>query len=610
VKTSSLSSARQVWYRVIVLLGLLPLSACLAKAPGSGGGGGGGGSQPLTVTVSPSMSPPMSVPVNTSTQPSTVQFSATVGPSGSSQDVTWSLAPGLNSGCSATGNGLGSITSGGLYTAPPTIAAAPCTVAVTATSTANTSYSGFAAIIVHVVVSISPATDTIGQGANLQYVATVIGTPTPTSDQTVNWAQPTCPTCPGGQTAGGFDANNPGLYVAPGFQTGTSSAAVIVSAASTFDPTASSGTATITVQQTDALGKVSNQQSVSSCPADSNGKLANGKCYSIDVSCDGVADLTTYLKVNASPVAGGTVLFVIGSGGDGLYDNNPLWQYGYETVENVFAANFNTVQVSFGDPFANGTQPNGWLQGPGGVRRLACRYATVADWVYNNPQALGLNTPGATSAPLCATGNSGGSSAVAYAAFEYGLAGTATTGPAQEFTMIEPTAGPVTTRLDEACVCNNGATGPDVPSCDTNTGPTSMCYTPSEAAIIDPAYQVQGQPNQPTLCSDGLSGTNATNFNRFASDSIDYAPDNTIPIPLSKTLVVNMRFGALDTTTGVPQGEVWWGAVRPQPPQPDCTLDASHELPGVSDGATDIANDIITQCVLPPGAQDRGKARK
>jgi hypothetical protein len=120
--------------------------------------------------------------------------------------------------------------------------------------------------------------------------------------------------------------------------------------------------------------------------------------------------MTAYVKVNAPPASAtpkGTVLFLIGRGGDGLYDSNPDWAFGYLTVETVYNASYNTVQISFGSPFTS-AQPNGWLQGPGGVRRLACRYATVVDWVYNNPKMINSNTTATVSKPLCATANSGG----------------------------------------------------------------------------------------------------------------------------------------------------------------------------------------------------------
>ncbi len=599
-----LNPNRQLCLRALAFLAVLPLAGCIASPPGSGGGGG---SQPLTVTVSPSMSPPMSVPVSVPGQtPSTVQFSATVTPSGSSQGVTWTLVPGLNSACSASNNGLGTITSGGLYTAPPSISAAPCTVAVTATSTANTSYSGFAPVAVHVIVSISPATDTIGQGANLQYLATVTGTPTPTSDQTVNWAPPACQsTCLSGQTGGAFDPNNPGLYVAPDLEQGATSAAVSISASSTFDPNAAPSTATITVQTADSAGTATYSK-LNSCPG---GGLSGGTCYQINTTCDGIAPWSAYLKVNTPPGTPlGTVIFVVGTGGSGLYDNYPDFFYGTNNdtngggavVNGILTAGYTTVQVSFGAPFNSTNTTNGWLQGPGGVRRLACRYATVANWIYNNQQVLNPSTP--ASAPMCATGNSGGSGAIGYALTAYGLA--------SEFAMVEPTSGPVMTRLDLGCSPHQinsygGKTACTNPlNLDMAFGTTGGTGDNGTAGIIDTAYQSVGSTT-PTLCSDGVNGISTSNALRFQSDSIDYAPlkSPAILIPNPPT-VVNVVFGGQDDSNAVAQGETWWASVGtaggPKATQA-CVQDAPHPIPAApsGDGVTQIVSDITSLCVVP-----------
>ena len=582
---------------------ILPLAGCIAHAPGSGGGGGGG-QQPLLVTVTSSLAAPASAPVSTPTVPSTVQFSATVSPSTSSQAVTWgppTLGP--DSTSSATGAGLGMIDANGLYTAPltvPTCAAGTISceldVAITATANADGVTTGQALVKVHVIVTVTPATDTIGQIANLQYTATVTGAPNTSDGQAVVWSV-SCPECQGQQSGGGFDANNPGLYIAPQLESGTTSVPVTIIATPGFDQS-QPAKGTMTVQQTDPLGSIdpTSVKTVSPCPADSKGNLTDGTCYSMTVTCDGIAPLQAYLKVNAAaatPV--GTVLFLTGGGGSALYDNNPLWANGYQTVENVLAANFNTVQISFGAPFDNGAQPNGWLQGPGGVRRLACRYATVADWVYNNPKQINATSSATNSAPMCATGNSEGAGALGYAAYQYGLAGRATTGPSPEFAMIEPTSGPLMTRLDLGCVCNNQVNAPTKGPCTTDTAPAPMCYLPSQTQFIDAAYQTQGQTS-PTLCSNGLSGTDTTNFNRFASDSIDSEPFNPIPIPLSGVVVIS-RYGGGDQTTAKPQGIDWWNAVRPTPTEPQqCSANAPVDIPSEAGGATDIANDIIGSC--------------
>lgn len=583
-------SSRNKSGRVLSLFAIvvvLPLAGCIAHAPGSGGGGG----SRVAVAVTSSPASPASVPVSTATTPSSVQYTAAV--TGTSNTaVTWSLsaASNGNSVCTATGAALGTITSTGkdtaTYTAPTEVPVSPCGVAVTATSNEDNITAGQALVNVHVFVSIDPAPSSIGQGANLLYTATVVGAPA--ASQGVIWSA-SCPSCGSQQTAGAFDPNNPGLFIAPGLTTGTASVTSTINSTSNFDPT-QSATTDVTVQDTDTLGSVSNVQTVTPCPADSNGGLSAGTCYSMTVTCDAIAPITAYLKVNPASAPVGTVLFLIGSGGSGLYDSNPAWQYGYLTVETVNNNNYNTVQVSFGAPFTT-TQPNGWLQGPGGVRRLACRYATVADWIYNHPTNINLtNAP----VPFCATANSGGSGALAYAALEYGLAGSVT--KTAEFAMIEPTSGPVMSRLDQGCICNasNPPVGGDV--CDP-TVHYSMCYTPSEAQIIDSAYQTAGQANQPTLCSDGLTGTVATNSNRFISDSILWQTSKTLLSP--KVTKQNARFGALDTTTAVPQGVSWMDAFGSAPAQA-CSLNASHDIPSDMGGAMDIANDILGLNSGPP----------
>ena len=423
------------------------------------------------------------------------------------------------------------------------------------------------------VVSISGAPPSaIGVGANWQYTATVNGV----ASQSVTWTiSPT--------SAGTIDAST-GLYIAP--LTVPSPATVTITATSQAEPS-QSASASVTVQASDPLGTVSGLTTLPSC----SGSLPGATCYSMTVSCPGVADITTYLKVNnpnAAPV--GTVLFGVGTGGSGLYDdpNSSGFSDGEITVQNVLAGNFNTVQVSFGAPFTS-TQPNGWLQGPGGVRRLACRYATVADWVYNNPKTVNPNpnNTATNSAPMCATGNSGGSGAVAYAVSEYGL------GP--HFAMIEPTSGPPMTRIDQGCSpCSASLTGPVCTDANSINNP-HMCYEPADASVIDEAYQSAGATT-PTPCTDALNGTPGPS-GLFESDSILYNPSSKIP--LSST-TVKMLFGDLDTSNAVPEGMLWGESITPGSASPTplyaCIADAGHPIPDVNDGARQIATDIINLC--------------
>jgi hypothetical protein len=580
---------------VVVAFAVFPLAGCIAHAPGSGGGG-----TQIAVAVSPTSA--VFVPVSTPTQASTSPFTAQVTGT-SNQAVTWSLSLSSSSLSTASGSGLGTIDASGTYTAPQEVPA--CTgsttqcelqVVVTATSNEDNSTTGQTLVNVHVIVTVSPATDTIGQGANLQFVATVTGAPS--TSQGANWAG-SCPTCPTGQTAGTFDPNNPGLFIAAGLQAGIDSVVAALTATSTFDNTQSGG-ANLTVVTKDPLGTVAQANAAAAeitCPA--SGGVAGGTCYKLDVSCDAIADWSAYLKVNAptgTPL--GTVIFGTGTGGTSLYDNDPSFisggfNGGQTVIEDVLNAGvtdqgYTTVQVSFGAPF--NTDPsvaNGWLQGPGGVRRLACRYATVADWVYKNIHNSN------TAAPYCATGNSGGSGAIGYAVGPYALA--------SEFSLIELTSGPVMTFLHWGCSACGGQYVASNPCTHTQE---NMCYsvssggTGSTAGIIDLAYQAQGQTT-PTLCTNGVNG-DGTNYSRFLSDSIEDDPgiSPAIQIPNPSPTNVNVVFGTLDTTNAVPQGNKWWTGVGPQPPNPTCVADAPHAIPSVADGASQIVSDIQTMCVV------------
>jgi hypothetical protein len=564
------------------------------------------------LTLSPNTN--TSLPVSTTTA-STLSMTATI--TGiANTGVTWGLTSVAVSGtsCPATGSGLGSIPGSGnnvTYTAPSNVPVSPCGVAITATSAADSTLSAQELVNVHVAVTISPTansitqgSETIGQGANLQYSATVWGAPSGETGVVWNAA---CPTCQSQQTGGAFDANNAGLYIAPGFEQGTTQVATNITATSNFDPTQSATTA-ITVLGNDPLGTVSPTTAAAAeitCPTFSAG-LTGATCYQLQVSCDQIADWTAYLKVNPAPSSGtllGTVIFETGEGGVNLYDNDPEFigtndggpfNGGDTVVNGVWGTGYTTVQVSFGGPFnTNSSVANGWLQGPGGVRRLACRYATVADWVYRNIHNSNTNLP------YCATGNGSGAAAIGYAATVYPQVA--------EFSLIEVTGGPLMTRLHWGCnQCGGSFVGSN--PCTQESG-VNMCYSTSgsgdgTSGMIDAAYQAVGQ-NTPQLCTNAVNGVEVggvldPNFNRFQSDSIEWesgGDSEPLPIPDPPT-DIGLVFGTMDTTNAVPQGYAWWQGVSPQPPKAVCKADASIDVPLVLDGANQIIQDIQNNCKL------------
>jgi hypothetical protein len=412
-------------------------------------------------------------------------------------------------------------------------------------------------------LTINPFPAQIGAGANWQFTATVTGA----SGAQVNWSV---------NTPNGGTIDSSGLYIAP--TTGSFPMNVGIAASLQTNPSIV-GSANLAVTQTDPLGSA--QASLIPCPNFGGGLPGSSStCYQVMTSCDGIADLAAYVKMNQpSGTPLGTVLFGTGTGGAALYDNDPPDFFdgstngGLAVVQSVLNAGFTTVQVTFGAPFTDQT-PNGWLTGPGGVRRLACRYATLAQWVYQNIHNSNTN------APMCGTGNSGGSGAIAYALTDYGLDSI--------FSMVEQTSGPPMSRLDQACLPTSN------PACQTqqftcNSGDPvenlSTCYAPQEASIVDQSYP---QP----FCKNAVDGQTSPN-GLFLSDSILGGPLRTFP----KTRL-NVLIGGQDTTAAVEQGLTWVNSLTNTSKSQACVSDAPHAVPAAADGAAQIAADIQNLCKL------------
>ncbi len=155
--------------------------------------GCGGGSSSNGGTIAVSMSP-TSATVQLS---HTEQFSATVQNS-SNTAVTWEVN-GVAGGSAADGT----ISSGGLYTAP----AAPVTVTVTAVAQADSSAAASATVTVSPPVAVSPASAAVSPNQTQQFTATV----TISSNTAVTWQ--VNGTAGGNATVGTISSS--GLYTAP-----------------------------------------------------------------------------------------------------------------------------------------------------------------------------------------------------------------------------------------------------------------------------------------------------------------------------------------------------------------------------------------------------------
>jgi hypothetical protein len=308
------------------------------------------------------------------------------------------------------------------------------------------------------------------------------------------------------------------------------------------------------VSPTDPLGKVTSR-TTTACPA---GGVAGGVCYKLVISCPQVADISAHLKVNSpAGTSLGTIIFGAGGNGVGYYDKE--FSFGQTAVQAVLSGGFTTAQINFDG------LPQGWMTGPGGPRKLACRYATAARWVYDHVR------PSVTE-PLCATGNSGGSAAIAYALAHYGESSL--------FSMVELTSGPPQSRIDYGCICARPAV-----SVSCHSGVLGQCYGIKTAQIsIDQAYNN-------TSCSSAVTTHSRLNAGLFFNDSIN-SPDASLSYP---TTDVHLVYGGKDTSSAVPLGQYYGDRVTSKHVV-DCVADAPHSLPDVLDGANKVADDLKSYC--------------
>jgi hypothetical protein len=294
--------------------------------------------------------------------------------------------------------------------------------------------------------------------------------------------------------------------------------------------------------------------------------LAGASCYALALSCPQVEDYTAYLKVLTPTNPISLVLLGTGGPGPGLYEQ---YTYGTVTVQQLLANGYAVAQLSFGTPFVSHTkQPvQGWQVNAdsAGVRRAACRYATVAAWVKQNL---------APTVSFCASGNSAGAALIGYGLAHYEI-GAFTT-----FALL--TSGPPFSRLDWACDASQRAA-----TAYCSGAHTGMAVGVTNATnFIDPAYQ----PAYSAACSNSEINHSTALDSLFLPDSVN-SPDAVLNYPT----VVEFMYGGLDGSSAIRQGENYRTSIA-SPTLQACIADASHSMPNALDAAQAIAADLITNC--------------
>jgi hypothetical protein len=343
-----------------------------------------------------------------------------------------------------------------------------------------------------------------------------------------------------------------------------------------FAPTAS-GPLTGTITIADNASGSPQTVSLAGVATDGLGRVAGapigcgpgvaGTCYNLNISsCPSVADMdgVTLRVKGPSGSPKGTIILGTGLGGVGFYED--VFAFGKTMITSLVNAGFTTVQISFTGTINGINAADGWLTGPGGPRKLACRYASAAQWVYQN-----IHNSNAA-APYCATGNSGGSAAIAYSLAHYGLDSI--------FAMVEPTSGPPMGRVDHGCICSQPPVSTTATGCP-NAPAISECYGGS-STLLDAAYGS-------TICSQG----DTANATLFLNDSVA-SPDANLSYP--KT-AVHFVYGGQDTSAAVPLG-LDWATIILTSHTIACAPTAPHAIADDMAGANMIASDLINSCKL------------
>jgi pimeloyl-ACP methyl ester carboxylesterase len=178
------------------------------------------------------------------------------------------------------------------------------------------------------------------------------------------------------------------------------------------------------------------------CGANSNDDKV---CQTLQVTCEGLDPITAHLRISeatsGSPFLG---TLVTGSGGGG----NSWWNSGSDdAVQFLRDAGYRVVERRW---------PTPWMAGEAGLRKTACRYASLLKWVAQTVAPEG---------PICAVGNSVGATEV----------GTLLTARS-EWTLLSGAvlqSGPPFTRLDLACLPNIDPEWPD--ACENSFDEFGVC---------------------------------------------------------------------------------------------------------------------------------------
>jgi len=287
----------------------------------------------------------------------------------------------------------------------------------------------------------------------------------------------------------------------------------------------------------------------------SNNVVPGATCHRAEVTCEGLDPIEVTVLIGRPPegvpVKGG-VTFSSGTGGTTWYNAaiaKALVEEGFVTIRRRWSYD--------------------WETGPGGMRRSSCRFATMLEWLRSRDWTQGR--------PLCATGNSGGASEIAY--------GLSAQGMGEVLDLAVVTGGPPMGRVDLGCL---GAAAWEqqchdlVPEDACPDEGLSCGYTPGATSLIDSAYE--GAP-----CAAAAEGGDV---DELVLDSV-VSPLGVYDYPQTRVHIIQ---GREDCSEAAPLGMLYAEAVTSEKEVE--WVDAPHGVFQSQAGMEAIRDAILTGCVL------------
>jgi len=284
------------------------------------------------------------------------------------------------------------------------------------------------------------------------------------------------------------------------------------------------------------------------------------ECYYVRIQCTQLtAAIHATLRVGepTSQPEHGTLIFFTGwIGTSFLEDWGPEAQ---RILTELRAAGYRTVQIKWASD---------WLEAaasePAGLARLACRPATVTQWIADKWRQPDVELP------LCVYGHSNGATEVAFLLARYGLADVLSAA------MMD--GGPASSRLDAGCLHDDPQH-------------SALWYDAAERGDVDLSF---GYPTSGTGPCSKQDGTWRWQFedSSVALGQWQYVYPRTM---------VHFVFGELDTMVARAHGEYFYQKlVDVQTPllRLDVVAGADHETIGTPQGADTIRDGLIADCQL------------